>query len=312
MRVAVIDLGTNTSNLLLAEAADGRCRIIRQSKEYVRLGDQKIAENLLSREGIQRATDAIKKQVQLSRNFAAKVITIIATSAVREAKNQTELVEKIGLETGIFPEIVTGDREAELIFKGVLLAFRQLPEPVMILDIGGGSNEIILGHHNRILWKESFPAGMSRVVSRFTLSDPLTSAETTILADYLQNIHASAIRQARRLGVQTVIGCSGAFDTLADIADQVNPGEKQRTAQEIPPDIFYRIVRQLLSSTRQQRLSMKGMDRVRLDLIVPAVILIEKIISETGIQRIYQTDFALREGVLYETITPDSAITLPQ
>ena len=96
------------------------------------------------------------------------------------------------------------------------------------------------------------------------------------------------------------MGCSGAFDTIADIIDSVNPGEKLRTTQVISISDFYDIYKTLIKSTREQRLLMKGMDMVRVDLIVPAVIFIEHLISETGITQIIQTDFALREGVLFE------------
>jgi exopolyphosphatase/guanosine-5'-triphosphate,3'-diphosphate pyrophosphatase len=96
------------------------------------------------------------------------------------------------------------------------------------------------------------------------------------------------------------VGCSGAFDTIADIIDAVNPGEKLRTTQEILISDFNDVYKALIKSTREQRLIMKGMDMVRVDLIVPAVIFIEQLISEIGIIQITQTDFALREGVLFE------------
>jgi exopolyphosphatase/guanosine-5'-triphosphate,3'-diphosphate pyrophosphatase len=100
--------------------------------------------------------------------------------------------------------------------------------------------------------------------------------------------------------VNTLIGCSGTFDTIADIIDQVEPGEKQRQINEIPLTEFYRVHNLLVNSDRRQRLSIKGMDSVRVDLIVPAVVFTEHLIKQAGIAKIIHTGFSLREGVLYE------------
>ncbi|MDX1285462.1 MAG: hypothetical protein R3182_10630, partial [Draconibacterium sp.] len=201
---------------------------------------------------------------------------------------------------GWLVKIVSGKKEAELIFKGVLLAFSKFFEPSVILDIGGGSNELILGKEEELIWQESQAAGMSRVINQFKLSDPIKADEIDTLQNYFLEKHNRAIKVCLENNVRTMVGCSGAFDTIADIIDVVNPGEKPRVTQEISLNSFHVVHNTLMKSTREERLRMKGMDQVRVDLIVPAVILIEKIISETDIERIIQTDFALREGVLYE------------
>ena len=187
-----------------------------------------------------------------------------------------------------------------MIFKGVLLAFNKLTNPSVILDIGGGSNELILALNQDVIWKESQPAGMARVINRFELSDPITKDEIETLQNFFAEQHGQAIRNCIDHSVLTLIGCSGAFDTVVDIIDEVDPGEKQRTTQEIRLTDFKMVYKKLIFSTREERLQMKGMDFVRVDLIVPAVILIETIIREIGIQQIVQTDFALREGVVFE------------
>ena len=175
-----------------------------------------------------------------------------------------------------------------------------LENPSVILDIGGGSNELILAHKKEILWKESQPTGMARVITQFALSDPLKQDEFNVLKNFFETRHKTAFLQCLMQNVKTLIGCSGAFDTIADVIDHVNPGEKQRRRQEITMKDFFAVYRTLIESTREQRLNMKGMDMVRVDLIVPAMVFIGQLIEETGITQIIQTDFALREGVLYE------------
>lgn len=300
MRIAVIDLGTNTCNLLVAELTGGDFKILHQSKHLVKLGDDKIKENEISPEATQRTVDSFCDHKNIISEFGADRIIVIATSAVRTAENKISYLERLGEESGWLVKLVSGEREAELIFKGVLLAFQNLDNPSVILDIGGGSNELILAHNKEQLWKESQPTGMARIINAFKISDPILSAEIEILQHYFSEQHIQAIRNCREKSVETLVGCSGAFDTIADLIDGVKPGVKQRTIQDISMNDFNEVYEMLIKSTRQQRLNMKGMDDVRVDLIVPAVVLIETLISAIGIKQIIQTDFALREGVLFE------------
>ena len=304
MRIAVIDLGTNTCNLLIAETNSDTFTILHQSKQLVRLGDDKIKSNEISPEATLRAIQSFHTHKKIIQEFKTDKIRIFGTSAIRSAANKIYFLDAIGKETGLLIKVISGEKEAELIFKGVLLAINEFKEPSVILDIGGGSNELILARKQEMLWKESQPTGMARVINRFSISNPILPDEIQTLKKFFRTEHKNTFQQCSSHSVQNLVGCSGAFDTICDIIDQVDPGEKQRTTQVITLDDFYRVYETLLHSTRQERLTMKGMDMVRVDLIVPAVILIETLISETGIKKITQTDFALREGVLFEMIYP--------
>lgn len=300
MRTAIIDLGTNTCNLLIAESSDGEYNILHQSKHLVRLGDDKIREGEISSGATQRTINAFQHHKQIIDRFQPGIIRVVATSAVRTAANKIEFLETLSESSGWLVKVITGEKEAELIFKGVMLAFQELKQPSLILDIGGGSNELILAKGTEITWKESQPTGMARIINQFQLSDPIEPGEVEMLQKHFGKFHKAAIEKCITANVQTLVGCSGAFDTIADMIDEVNPGEKTRKTQEITIDSFYKVYHILLKSTREERLAMKGMDFVRVDLIVPAVILIEQLISQTGITQIIQTDFALREGVFYD------------
>jgi exopolyphosphatase / guanosine-5'-triphosphate,3'-diphosphate pyrophosphatase len=300
MKVAILDLGTNTCNLLIAEYSATAYNIIQQSKQLVRLGDFKIKDNLVSNKGIERVLKVLGDQLKIIAGEGIESIRIIATSAIRDAKNKTELLNAISDKTGYPLEVVSGEKEAELIFKGVLLAMESFKKKSLILDIGGGSNELIIAHKRKILWKESQPTGMARITNQFVLSDPLKPKEIQILQNFYAARHLAALQQCKKRAVNTLIGCSGSFDTIADIIDQVNAGEKQRKLQEIGLAEFYSVHNLLVSSTRKQRMGMKGMDSVRVDLIVPAIVFIEQIIKQAGINKIIQTGYALREGVLFE------------
>lgn len=300
MRVAVIDLGTNTCNLLIAETNSGDFKILHQSKQLVKLGDDKIRENEISISATSRVIKSFQIHKKLITDYHAEKVRVVATSAVRTAENKIEFLDQISENSGWIVKLISGEKEAELIFEGVLLAFNEFINPSLILDIGGGSNELIVAHHKQMLWKESQPTGMARIINQFKISDPILPGEINALKNHFAEAHKNAFEKCKTENVKTLVGCSGAFDTIADIIDLVNPGEKLRTTQEILISEFYTVYHNLIKSTREQRLLMKGMDMVRVDLIVPAVIFIEQLISEIGITQIIQTDFALREGVLFE------------
>lgn len=302
MKVAVIDLGTNTCNLLIAKIRSKGYEILHQSKQLVKLGDNKISTNEISDEATIRVLAAFKAHQKIIRENGVNNIRVIATSGVRSAVNKISFLEEISSKTGWKVEVISGEKEAELIFKGVRLAFDKFDAPSLILDIGGGSNELIVTDTTSMIWKESRLTGMGRVINRFALSDPIEKNEVDQLQRYFGKEHLAAIQKSKTRKVKTLIGCSGAFDTMADILDGVDPGEKQRITQNISLSQFQGVCGRLLNSTRKERLAIKGMDEVRVDLIVPAVILIDLLVKEIGIEKIIQTDFALREGALAEMI----------
>jgi exopolyphosphatase / guanosine-5'-triphosphate,3'-diphosphate pyrophosphatase len=305
MTIAIIDLGTNTCNLLIADYSKKDFNILHQSKLLVQLGDVKMRDNLISNEATDRAIKALKEQCRLATHYQVEKIRIVATSAARTATNRIEFLEKISDAAKCPVKLISGEKEAELIFKGVLLAMGSLEETSVILDIGGGSNEIILARKKELLWKESQPTGMARIINQFVLSDPIKPGEIEILQNYFAARHYETFQQCRNNASNTLIGCSGSFDTIADIIDHVNPGDKQRRRQEITLSDFFQVYQKLIKSTHVQRLKMKGMDSVRVDLIVPAIILIAHLIKKTGISKIIQTDYALREGILFEIMESD-------
>lgn len=309
MKVAIIDLGTNTCNLLIAKNSEDSIDVLYSGKQLVRMGDAKITDNLISDESTERVLAVLNDQRKIIESLGVEKVRILATSAVRMAKNKSQFLSTITRTTGYPVEVVTGEREAELIFKGVLLALGRLNDKSLILDIGGGSNELIIAHHNQMIWHESKPTGMARITNQFVLSDPLKPEEIQILQNFFSARHQEAFRLITENGVNTLIGCSGSFDTIADILDQVDPGEKQRDFQEIPLEDFYKVHSMLIHSTRKQREKIKGMDSVRVDLIVPAMVFIDQIIKQAGIAHIIQTGNSLREGVLYEMVNSKPEVT---
>jgi len=300
--ISIIDLGTNTCNLLIAEYHDKTYRILYQGKEVVKLGKDGIDKNQLTEDGLQRAVQAIQKHQERISKFGSAEIIVLATSAIREAINKDWFVAKVREKTGVALLIISGEKEADLIFKGVKLAFGEIEDHSIILDIGGGSNEFILTEASESIWKQSFPLGMARVIEQIPPSNPITPEEISQINTYFENRIEDLWNQTKNIGITSLIGCSGAFDTLADLIDQTDPGTKIRVRQEMKISDFERIYDLLIKSTTAEREEMKGMESIRVEMIVPSVIFIKLVIERLKIQKIDQTDYALREGILYERI----------
>jgi len=301
-RIAIIDLGTNTCNLLIAAYQDKNYQILYQGKEVVKLGKNGIDKNQLTEDGLERAILAIRKHQERISQFNVSEVVIIATSAIREATNQDWFQQQIKENTGLELQIISGEKEAQLIFDGVKLAFGKIDDQSLILDIGGGSNEFILTQNNEPIWKQSFPLGMARVIEQIPPSDPITSEEIEQINSWFSSRMAPLWEQMSNVQIPILIGCSGAFDTLVDLIDQTDPGTKTRIKQEIKMNDFIRIYETLIKSTTAERSEMKGMESIRIEMIVPSVLFIKLVIHRLNIHKINQTDYALREGILYERI----------
>lgn len=301
-QIAIIDLGTNTCNLLIANYSESNYQILFQGKEVVKLGKNAIDKNQLTSDGLERAILAIRKHQERINKFDVSEVFIIATSAIREATNSKWFQQKIKTHTGLQLLVISGDEEAELIFKGVKLAFGEIEDHSLILDIGGGSNEFILTNAGQPIWKESFQLGMARIIEQIPPSDPITPAEIYQINNWFESRLAPLWNRLENVSLSILIGCSGAFDTLADLIDQTDAGSRTRIRQEIAVNDFEDIYKKLIASTTADRMKMKGMEPIRVEMIVPSVIFIKMVTERLKIHKIFQTDFALREGVLYNHI----------
>lgn len=302
MKLAVIDLGTNTCNLLIAEIDGKDYQILYQGKVGVKLGKGGINKKMLTNEAFERAISALKTHQATIARFEVEKTISIATSAVRDADNKAEFSEALFDATGLELSVISGEEEARLIFNGVTLAFGQIPDNSLIMDIGGGSNEFIQTKANNICWKESFPLGMARVVEGFQISDPIRPSEITAIEVWFESGLTELWNQFCGKQAVQLIGCSGAFDTLADLIDSTAPGTKARITQSINLAEFNSIADQIIHSTKLDREQLKAMEPLRIEMIVPAFILIRLVLRKLKIPQITQTDFALREGVLKEWI----------
>jgi exopolyphosphatase/guanosine-5'-triphosphate,3'-diphosphate pyrophosphatase len=306
MRIAVIDLGTNTFNILIVEVAtDKSYHTIFQAKLPVKLGEGGINENRIQPVPFRRGIDALKQHQKTIEQYDVQQVYAFATSAVREAVNGQEFVEKLKLETGYEVQVIDGDREAEFIYYGVRKAVQLSDQTSLIIDIGGGSTEFIIGNKEEIFWKQSFLLGAARLLERFRPSDPITEEEIHTIREYLREELKPLFDAVQKFPVTELVGASGSFDSLAEmIAYNFHEPSVLDDKTEYTFDLAEcsEIYGRLLRSTREDRLQMKGLVEMRVDMIVVSSIIVHFVLDSFAIEKMRLSTFALKEGVIHQLL----------
>lgn len=302
MRIAIIDMGTNTFNLLIAETnGSNSFQTIHNSKCFVKLGEGGIDKKYIAPEAWERGLKAIESHMSTISTFNVNKVFAFATSATRDAENGASFVEEILKIHNLKVNVIKGEKEALLIYHGVKQALDLGIETNLVLDIGGGSNEIILCNKNQAFWMQSFNLGVQRLLNHFKPSEPITSEEICRVEQFLEIELQTLINASKAHPPIRLIGSSGSFDTYRSLlANQGIIELNNQISAEIPLIGYLQLHQKLLNSTKAERIAMKGMEPIRVDFIVLASIFTNFVITRLGIKSIYQSNYALKEGALFE------------
>jgi exopolyphosphatase/guanosine-5'-triphosphate,3'-diphosphate pyrophosphatase len=293
-KAAVIDLGTNTFNLLITEGE----KSIYTEKVAVKLGQGGISKGVITSEAFDRAIEAMKSFKAKADEWGVEKMAAIGTSALRNASNATELIKKIREVTGIEVKVISGDEEAELIYKGVRRAIEIGNTVSLVMDIGGGSVEFIICNGSGIFWKRSFEIGGQRLLDRFHNHDPITSEESKALLFFLNEELKPLAEKVEELQPELLIGSSGTFDTLAEI-DILKKGLNisYNKEYELSGADFNVLYTEIIAKDRAERMKIPGMIEMRVDMVVVACLLIKFVLDEFNLKKIAISAYALKEGV---------------
>lgn len=309
-RKAVIDLGTNTFHLFIVEIDGDRLHTLYKEKIAVKIGKNGISKGKIAPDAIKRAIHTLRIFKTVIDLFEVKQVKGVATSAIRSASNGQSLVAQIKEKTGIEIDIISGTREAELIYEGVKAAMSLPDSPQLIIDIGGGSVEFIIGTGSEIYWRHSFEIGAQRLLDKFHQVDPIPEDSRSELRTFLEEelkLLTDAIAEHKPTGL---IGCSGTFDTLTEIylKRQGADRELQNKTYELPAVQYEQIHQELLLKNREERLLMPGMVTMRVDMIVVSSCLIHFVLEQIKTQSITACSYALKEGLLFSGFHQEKVI----
>jgi exopolyphosphatase / guanosine-5'-triphosphate,3'-diphosphate pyrophosphatase len=299
-RLAIIDLGTNTFHLLIAEQDGSGYNIIYRDRLAVKIGMGGINDGIITESGIHRALLAIQSFKNVMDDHQVASSHAFGTSALRNAKNGKEVAERIKAITGIEINIIPGDLEAHYIYMGVRAALGLGKDRNLIIDIGGGSVEFIIADHDEVFWKQSFEIGAQRLLEKFQKHDPILKDEVAALEDYFRSSLQPLFEAFSKYHPNVMVGSSGTFDTLSDIFCAKHDIHKTPEEVETPLSIegFYEIHKELLMKNREERMKIPGMIEMRVDMIVVATCLIKFLLEYHPFNRIRVSTYSLKEGVL--------------
>ncbi len=303
-KLAILDLGTNTFHLLIAEMNDRDEFVVREKyKIPVKLGEDGLTSGQLSEKAFERGIRGLRRIKKLIDTKKANKVLAFATSAIRSASNGKEFIRQAKAESGINIRIINGNEEASLIYEGVKNGL-QLPfdEECLIVDIGGGSVEFIVTRENKPLLLRSLDIGAARMKEHQPISDPITPEEIKKLQAWLREEMKGLLKELKEFHITTLIGSSGTFETLGALVALRNQDEIAST--NLNSYAFQRgdleaIHHQLMASTHAERSAMPGIEPMRVDMIVPGSVLVDLVLKELKMEKVMISTFALKEGIFY-------------
>jgi len=296
MKVAAIDLGTNTFHLIIAEKIGSEMNILYKTNKPVKLGEDITLENRIIPAAFERGINCLKEFSTTLQEYGISKVRAVATSGVRSASNGQTFIDAVKQQTGITIEMVDGNEEANLIYEGVK-ASGAIQGKSLIMDIGGGSTEFIFCDEQGFYWKKSFDIGAARLMQKFFKSDPISIPDQQHIQNHLQDTLTELIAFGEDFGAETLIGSAGAFETYSAM---LNPTVDIHQISKAPIDInaYHELSRKLIISTHKERSQMPNLIPLRVDMIVMASMITNYVLAELELKQITLSTYDLKMGVL--------------
>jgi exopolyphosphatase/guanosine-5'-triphosphate,3'-diphosphate pyrophosphatase len=286
--VAAIDCGTNSIRLLIAERVDGRLRDLHREMRIVRLGEGVDATGRFCAEALARTEAALADYAVLLRDHGVLKLRMVATSATRDAANRDEFFAMTAtilgaVVPGSIAEVITGSEEAELSFNGAVGELDSAAAPFVVVDLGGGSTEVVLGDSDGVQASYSADIGCVRMTERCLHSDPPTAAEVAAARTVVRERLAEALRVVPVEKARTWVGVAGTFTTIAALAQGMDTYDSDAIhLSQIRFSDMLAVCDQLLGMTREQRAALGPMHEGRVDVIGGGAIVVQELAAALG------------------------------
>ena len=304
VRVCVIDLGTNSFHAVIVDAhPNGSYQVVDRMKEMVRLGQHGLSANTLPEAAMERGMKALKRIHLLARGWDAREFLAFATSAIREASNGGEFIERAWNELNLRIRPISGEQEATLIYQGVRRAV-DMTEPTLLVDVGGGSVEFIVVKQDEPVLSTSLKLGAARMTERFVSSDPISDDEREALQGHFVDTLTPVVEACREHGVTSVVGSSGTMKSLARVA----LAQREEGAQTVFQRSFGReevqaALKWVIASSADDRVAHPSIDPKRVDQIGAGAVLLDTIFEMLPqMETLAVSPNALREGMVVHFI----------
>lgn len=305
--LGAIDIGTNSFHLVIAKIdSKGIVKILSKDKETVRLGKSSTDMKYITPEAMERAVSALKRFILMCDSFKAE-IRAVATSATREALNKDDFIGKVYESTGINIEVVSGFEEARLIYLGVLQSLNVFDRKILLIDIGGGSTEFLTGEKGQVSYANSIKLGAVRLTEKFFSSGKFNKDTINEARLYVRSLLNPVVRHLKNEKYEMVIGSSGTIFNIGTISYNRNGGTDitgfnfnnfKFSSSELEEAVKTVLKCESIDEVKK----IQGLDSGRADIISAGAIILEQIFSELNIKEITLSGYALREGIIFDTI----------
>ena len=305
--VAAIDCGTNSIRLLIADQADGRLRDLHREMRIVRLGEGVDATGRFSAEALARTEAALLDYSALLRNHDVQKLRMVATSATRDAANRDDFfamtADILGaVVPGAIAEVITGSQEAELSFNGAVGELNSAAAPFVVVDLGGGSTEVVLGDVRGVQASYSADIGCVRMTERCLHSDPPTAAEIAAAREVVRDRLGEALRVVPVEQAKTWVGVAGTFTTIAALAQGMDTYDSEVIhLSRIRSSDMLAVCDNLIGMTRAQRAVLGPMHEGRVDVIGGGAIVVQELAAalgeRAGIDEIVVSEHDILDGI---------------
>ncbi len=305
MRIAALDLGSNSFHLLVADVApDGTFEPVAREKEMLRLGDEVTRNARFSPAAADRALETVKRLVQFAEALGTDEIIAKATSAIRTAENGSALVDRIEAETGVEVEVISGLEEARLIFGAVRASIVIETPPALCIDIGGGSVELMIGDTSGLRWAESVPLGVGRLTAELVHDDPPSKSDRKLLEKRVQTTLEPFVDEVHRRAPQMCVGTSGTINDLATMAVAFDIGALPSSTNElrVTTEQLRKLHDHIMSVKTSERRKLPGLEEKRAELVPAGSTLLTVALETFGVDTLIVSDWALREGIVLDAV----------
>lgn len=304
IRLAAIDVGSNSIHMILAQIdASGGVTTLWRLKEMVGLGRISFPARRLSADAMDRAVVTLRRFQQVAQQRQCEKIIAVATSAVREAENGGDFIERVRNELSLRLKVVSGKDEARLIYLGVRHATDLKGGPHLVLDIGGGSVEFIVADDVKPILLESRKLGSARMTAKYVKSDPIGADDLAALLKHYRQELGPLCAGIAGLKPVKAFGTSGTLENLSAMCGSEHKANGDGTTGVIERDKLSALVSHLVESRAKERAQMAGLDDKRQDQIIAGAVLVNELFEQLDLKRMYVCRSALREGILVDYLS---------
>lgn len=299
-RMAAIDVGTNSIHMIIAEAQRRGYRVIDKEKQMVQLGRDALEGRPLTDEAIERGVSTLRTMVDIARRWKVADIVAVATSAIREAPNRRRFLSAVEKATGISVRTISGEEEADYIYRAVRSAVDFHGGTALSIDIGGGSVEFIVGTSSEVFFTQSEPAGALRMAQKLGLESATDGEALKESRKFVRKALKKTLSRIATLGFDFTVGTSGTIESLATIAAEgvADSNGMASGLRWLSRKRLTELVEEMAPLAADERARRYGLDAKRAGTIVAGGIVLEQIMTVLEIERLRASDAALREGII--------------